>query len=91
MVNTQLYLGRFYKNPGPVYVKVVEDALTYIYQLRYLIIKFFAPKQSTNVRGRADCTALPWGNGIYCKLKLKREQEEIIIKLKYLNKYGERQ
>ena len=42
------------------------------------------------VKVRADCTALPWGNGIYCKLKLKREEEELIIRLKYLNNYGRR-
>ena len=42
------------------------------------------------VRGGADCITLSWGNGLYCKLKLKREEEEVIIKLKYLNKYGER-
>ena len=34
--------------------------------------------------------ALLWGNGLYCKLKLKREEEEIIIKLEYLNKYSKR-
>ena len=43
------------------------------------------------VRGGADYTALPQGNGLYCKLKLKREEEELTIKSKYLNKYGERQ
>ena len=43
-----------------------------------------------SVRGGADCTALPWGNGLYCKLKLKREEEELTIKLKYLDKYGGR-
>ena len=42
-----------------------------------------------NVRDRADCTALLWGNGLYCKLKLKREEEELTTKLKYLNKYSE--
>ena len=40
------------------------------------------------VRGGADCTALLQGNGLYCKLKLKRKEEELITKSKYLNKYG---
>ena len=40
------------------------------------------------VKGGADFTALLWGNSLYCKLKLKREEEEITIKLKYLNKYS---
>ena len=44
-----------------------------------------------SVRSRADCTALPWGNGLYCKLKLKREEEELTTRSKYLNKYGGRQ
>ena len=34
--------------------------------------------------------ALPWGNGLYCKLKLKREEEELTIKSEYLNKYDKR-
>ena len=42
------------------------------------------------VRGGADCTALLWGNGLYCKLKLKREEEELTTRLEYLNKYGKR-
>ena len=46
--------------------------------------------QSITVRGGADCTALPWGNGLYCKLKLKREEEELTIRSKYLNKYSKR-
>ena len=41
-----------------------------------------------DVRGGADCTALPWGNGLYCKLKLKKEEKELIIKSEYLNKYN---
>ena len=40
------------------------------------------------VRGGADYIALLWGNGLYCKLKLKREEEELIIRSKYLNKYS---
>ena len=40
------------------------------------------------VRGGADCIALLWGNGLYCKLKLKREEEELITRLEYLNKYS---
>ena len=43
-----------------------------------------------SIRGGADCTALPWGNDLYCKLKLKREEEELTTKLKYLNNYSER-
>ena len=46
--NAQLYLGRFCKNPGPVHVKAIEDALTYAYQSRHLAIEFSAPKQSTD-------------------------------------------
>ena len=42
------------------------------------------------VRGGADYTALPWDNGFYCKLKLKREEEKLTTKSKYLNKYGGR-
>ena len=42
------------------------------------------------VRGGADCTALPWGNDLYCKLKLKREEEEVTTRSEYLNKYGGR-
>ena len=42
------------------------------------------------VRDGADCTALLWGNDLYYKLKLKREEEEVIIKSKYLNKYSGR-
>ena len=42
------------------------------------------------VRGGADCTALLWGNSLYYKLKLKREEEKLTTKLKYLNKYGGR-
>ena len=42
-----------------------------------------------NVRGGADYTALPWGNGLYCELKLKRE-EELTTRSEYLNKYGGR-
>ena len=45
-------------------------------------------KKIKGVRCRADCTALPWGNGLCCKLKLKREEEELTIRLKYLNNYG---
>ena len=34
--------------------------------------------------------ALLWGNNLCCKLKLKREEEELTIKLEYLNNYGGR-
>ena len=34
--------------------------------------------------------ALLWGNGLCYKLKLKREEEELIIRLEYLNNYGKR-
>ena len=44
-----------------------------------------------NISNRADYTALLQGNSLYYKLKLKREEEKLTIKLKYLNKYGERQ
>ena len=43
-----------------------------------------------NVKGGADYTALLWGNGLYCKLKLKEEEEKLTTKLKYLNKYSRR-
>ena len=39
------------------------------------------------LRVKADCIALLLGNTLYCKLKLKRE-EELIIKSEYLNKYN---
>ena len=34
--------------------------------------------------------ALLWGNGLCCKLKLKRKEEELTIRLEYLNNYSER-
>ena len=43
-----------------------------------------------NIRDKADCIILLQGNGLYYKLKLKRKEEELTIKLKYLNKYGGR-
>ena len=42
------------------------------------------------LRAEIDCTTLLWDNGLYCKLKLKREDKELITRLEYLNKYGER-
>ena len=53
------------------------------------IIEFIYELQ--NIKVRADCTALLWGNSMYYKLKLKREEEELIIKLEYLNNYDGRQ
>ena len=41
------------------------------------------------LRAEADSIALLWGNSLYCKLKLKRE-EELTIRLKYSNKYSKR-
>ena len=42
------------------------------------------------IRGGADCIALLWDNDLYCKLKLKREEEKLTTKSKYLNKYSKR-
>ena len=61
--------------------------------LKYKIYTLDKPGYSWGkfcVRGGADCTALPWGNSLYWKLKLKREEEKLIIRLKYLNKYSKR-
>ena len=41
------------------------------------------------LRVEADSIALLWDNSLYCKLKLERE-EELTIRLNYLNKYSKR-
>ena len=53
-------------------------------------IAYIGEHTESYIRGGADCTALPQGNNLYYRLKLKRE-EELTTKLKYLNKYGGRQ
>ena len=66
----------------------MDGQTKYVNQTLEQYLRYFYDYQQA-VRGGADCTALPRGNGLYCKLKLKRE-EELTTRSKYLNKYGER-